>query len=320
MLYDFLKFPAKIASWFYTRRLTINNRQLLELKGPLLIAANHPNSFLDAIIVDTFFKNTVHALTRGDVFKKPFHRKLLNQLNMLPVYRLREGAENLDINYQTFELCKNIFRKDGLVLIFSEGGCINEWKLRPLKKGTARLAISSWQQAIPLRVLPLGINYSSFRRFGKNIELNFGTMITENDLKQVGDGKRILEFNALLKEALDELVVQIPKQEKSVLKEKFYVHVSAWRKIVLFFPALIGFITHAPLYYPIKIYTKKSCKNNDHYDSILVAILFLSYPLYLLLLMLLAYLISGSLFSFLLVMLIPLFGKAFVEVKGQLDH
>ena len=58
-------------------------------------------------------------------------------MNMFPVYRISEGAENLENNYDTFESCKEIFKKNGIVLIFSEGRCINEWRLRPLKKGTS---------------------------------------------------------------------------------------------------------------------------------------------------------------------------------------
>ena len=93
---------------------------------------------------------------------------------MLPVYRVSEGVENLEHNYTTFDACEKLFEKNKIVLIFSEGRCINEWHLRPLKKGTARLALTAWQHNIPLKVLPLGINYSSFRKFGKNMHLNFG--------------------------------------------------------------------------------------------------------------------------------------------------
>ena len=153
----------------------------MQQKGPLLIAANHPNSFLDAIIFATIFKHPVHSLTRGDAFANKLYNLLLRQMNMLPVYRLSEGAENLEHNYSTFTHCQNIFMNDGIVLIFSEGRCINEWHLRPLKKGTARLAISAWQQNIPLKVLPVGINYSCFRKFGKNIILNFGDLIDSKD-------------------------------------------------------------------------------------------------------------------------------------------
>ena len=41
---------------------------MLQKHGPLLIASNHPNSFLDAIILATLFKNPVYALARGDAF------------------------------------------------------------------------------------------------------------------------------------------------------------------------------------------------------------------------------------------------------------
>src|SRR4030095_14880306 len=104
-----------------------------------------------------------------------------------------EGAGNLEHNYTTFNSCIDIFKKNGIVLMFSEGGCVNEWHLRPLKKGTARLAISAWQQKIPLKVLPLGINYSSFRKFGKNVILNFGEIITATDFNiDVNSGKAVI--------------------------------------------------------------------------------------------------------------------------------
>ena len=70
---------------------------------------------------------------------------------------------------------------------------INEWHLRPLKKGTARLAIASWQQNIPLRILPIGINYSSFYLFGKNVQINLGNPIDyKNMVTQFNDNGRLL--------------------------------------------------------------------------------------------------------------------------------
>ena len=138
---------------------------MLRKEGPLIIASNHPNSFLDAIILATLFKSPVYSLARGDAFAGKMITKILNSFNMLPVYRVSEGVENLEQNYTTFEACQDIFKKNGIILIFSEGRCINEWHLRPLKKGTARLALAAWQQNIPLEVLPLGINYSKFRKF-----------------------------------------------------------------------------------------------------------------------------------------------------------
>jgi len=157
---------------------------MLQEQGPLLIAANHPNSFLDAIIVGSLFKSPVYSLARGDAFAGNFIAKILRSFNMLPVYRVSEGIENIGHNYSTFDACRKLFAENKIVLIFSEGRCINEWHLRPLKKGTARLALNAWQNNIPLKILPLGINYSSFRFFGKNVFLKFGNIISRKDFSE----------------------------------------------------------------------------------------------------------------------------------------
>ncbi len=168
---------ARLAIKIYCRRIVINKPEVLKAKGPLLLAANHPNSFLDGIILTTLFDEPVHSLARGDAFKHRWINKLLRRMRLLPVYRTSEGVENLEHNYTTFAACQEAFKENGIVLIFSEGRCENEWHLRPLKKGTARLAISSWQKNIPLNVIPVAFNYSSFKSFGKEVHLFFGETI-----------------------------------------------------------------------------------------------------------------------------------------------
>src|SRR5690242_17805168 len=208
MLYPLLKILSRIAIRIFCRKIIINKPELLKSKGPLLLACNHPNSFLDSIILDTLFNEAVWSLARGDVFKKPFYIQLLTALKILPVYRTSEGVENLTENYKTFSDCIELFRKNAIVCIFSEGQCINEWHLRPLKKGTARLAIKSWEENIPLKVLPVGINYSSFRKFGKNIFLNFGNIIEKKDIDiKQPDGLRNQQFNERLETELKQLVL-----------------------------------------------------------------------------------------------------------------
>jgi len=239
LLYALLKIPAALAIWIYTRRLSVNKKTLLNSPGPLMIACNHPNSFLDAIIIATLFRRPVFSLARGDAFGNSFYAKLLRSMNMLPVYRVSEGVENLEHNYKTFDACKKIFEQNGIVLIFSEGRCINEWHLRPLKKGTARLAISSWQDGIPLKVLPAGINYSSFSKFGKNLHLNFGETISAEQVDwKSNNGKSILDFNDLLRNQLKGLVYEIDADNHAAISKKFDLPVPAWKKILLAIPAL----------------------------------------------------------------------------------
>jgi len=318
LLYQLLKIPAKLALHIYCRDIRISHPELLKCKGPLLIACNHPNSFLDAIILSTLFKEPVHSLARGDVFNTKWKARVLRWLNMFPVYRTSEGAQNLEHNYSTFEACRNIFAKQGVVLIFSEGSCFNEWHLRPLKKGTARLALSSWEEGIPLTVLPAGINYHSFNFFGKNVEINFGKPIRQEELLlDNGFGKSVADFNELLQSRLQPLVYEIKKNDQSKRNHIFLRKVSALKKALLAIPALAGYLLHAPLYLPIKKFTWRTSRHNDHYDSILVGLLFWTYPLYLLLLTSILFGLTHHPASWLLLLILPFCAWSYTQLKRQ---
>jgi len=319
MLYAFVKFIAKGAIRLYCRDLRINQPGLLNHNGPMMLASNHPNSFLDAIILCTIFKKPVYSLARGDAFKGKLISNILFSLKLLPVYRISEGVENLEDNYKTFDQCKEIFKKNGIVLIFSEGLCINEWHLRPLKKGTARLAFNSWADGIPLKVLPVGINYSSFKNFGKNIQLFFGEFITVDDMNlEDGAGKSIQTFNANLQKQLAPFVFEIEESDEKKLRDTFCIQQSFLKRIVFFFPSIIGWIFHAPLYYPVKIFVTNKTTDTDHFDSVVVAILLLVYPLYVFLIALLTLIISRSWYALSLLFIFPFTAWAHLQLKKQL--
>lgn len=290
---------------------------MLQEQSPLLIAANHPNSFLDAIILSSLFKFPIYSLARGDAFANRFVTKILTELNMLPVYRVSEGVENLESNYTTFDACQELFKQNKIVLIFSEGRCINEWHLRPLKKGTARLALTAWMHNSSLKVLPLGFNYSSFRKFGKNIILNFGTFITVEDMyEDLASGKAIIEFNNLLNQQLKTLVYEIEKTDTATLKQTFGLKESVVKKILLAIPAFLGYLFHAPLFYAAHAIIKNTAK--DHYDSIMVGIFFLFYPIYLIVITLTVFLISANSLSFLLLIIMPITALSLLHFRKVL--
>jgi 1-acyl-sn-glycerol-3-phosphate acyltransferase len=320
LLYSFVKIIARLALPIYCRNLAINRKELLKHKGPLLLAANHPNSFLDAIILCTLFDGTVYSLARGDAFKNKLAARFLFLFKMFPVYRVSEGVENMEENYKTFGHCKKIFRQNGIVLIFSEGRCINEWHLRPLKKGTARLAISSWEDGIDLEVLPVAINYSSFKRFGKNIKLSFGDVITKKDIDyKDSHGNAIKQFNEILRPQLSKYVFEIDGSDKAALRKAFFIPQPVIKKILLSAPALIGLLIHAPLYYLTKLLADSLIKEEGHDDSKLIGFLFVLYPVSLLAFSFLLFYFSNNWFSFLSLLFLPFTAWAFVQLKKQLD-
>ncbi len=320
MLYQFLKILSRLAMLVWCRRVIINKPDFLKEKGPLLIASNHPNSFLDSVILDTIFHQPVWNLARGDAFKNKVISRILRALKMFPVYRTSEGTENLSENYKTFDACLSIFRQNGVVAIFSEGKCINEWHLRPLKKGTARLAIKAWEENIPLKVLPVGINYSSFQRFGKNIFINFGDLIVKEDINfSEPDGLRHQSFNSKLQAQLEQLVFEIPKGDKQKQKEILELRPSLLIKFLLIIPAVIGWLIHLPIYLPLKKFTWKRTHDNDHFDSVIIAILLFVYPLFLLIITFVILILTKCWWALFLLLAMPFTAWSYSQLKPQLD-
>ena len=320
MLYAILKVIVRLAARIFCRKIIINNPELLKEKGPMILACSHPNSFLDAVLMDILFEKPIWSLTRGDAFLNKRITKLFYKFKMLPVYRPSEGVENLSENYKTFDACIELFKKGEIVLIFSEGLCVNEWHLRPLKKGTARLAYKCQQENIPLKILPVGINYSSFKRFGKNLFVNFGTIFTTNDFdKNLSDGAWNQVFNNMLQQELHPLVFEIEKNDKQKQKELLEIKPSLLTKILLAIPAAIGWLIHAPLYLPIKYWVHKKYNDTGHLDSMQIVLPLFIYPFYLLLIVLLSFFIFNTDWVFLLFFILPFTAWSYVQLKGQLD-
>ncbi len=219
MIYRFFHFTLRFWLRIHFRRVFLSNVSVIPAKGPAILACNHPNSFLDAIVVALLIKRPIHFLARSDVFRKPVARWILSQLHLIPIYRLQEGSENLEKNKDTFKRCSEILAKGGVILIFSEGNCILEKRLRPLKKGTARIAftaeeLSNWN--LNIRIIPVGINYTHPTQFRTELMVSFGKGFVSSDFKDTwtkDPAKGIRAFNEHLTSELIEELLIIPKKE-----------------------------------------------------------------------------------------------------------
>jgi len=249
-----------------------------------LIVANHPNSFLDAIIIGAAFANPVHFLARGDAFNKPWHSRMLRLLNMIPVYRLSEGKENLFLNEEAFERSKEIVEAKGTVLIFIEGICVHKHELQTFKKGAARIAIDNKKLA-GFEIMPLGIAYNSFEYFGKEINMNIGEPVAVKQLLPFNeDAKNVRHFNEIM---YAEIVkrIEIPANKTGIKKTNHYL---------FFVPGMIGVALHLPLYSILRNIVRNRTRDTVFFDSVLFGALLLLYPVYLLLLVALLLLLHVS--------------------------
>jgi 1-acyl-sn-glycerol-3-phosphate acyltransferase len=317
MFYRLLKPIATLAAFIYFKKINVNKKQLLNHSGPLLLASNHPNSFLDAILLCILFKKPLYALARGDAFKNKWIAKILYQLNMLPVYREREGSENLHHNYNTFNKCLETFKHNGIVLIFSESICVNEWHLRPIKKGTARLAAIAWENNIPLQILPVGLNYSNFNSFGKIVDINFGTIIEQRHLVNdaITNGKLLNELTQNIQQQLSGLVYEIDTADKVALNKYFTASNNTLRRVIFSLPAMAGWFLHGLLYYPLIWFIYKKTKYSDHYDSLILALFFLSYPLFILLFIVVINSAFNTYQGLWSILILPFLAWSYIQIK-----
>lgn len=268
-MYSLIKLPIRLALHLFCANKEIINPQLLHQKGPLLLVANHPNSFLDAIIIAAHFKEPIYFLARGDAFRKPWHNTLLRLLHMIPIYRISEGRENLHKNEYAFERSAELLKQNQIVLIFIEGICLHTHMLQPFKKGAARIALSVIQQKAPLGIMPITISYNSFTSFGKNIRLHLSKPIAAKELLPYqDDAKNFQHFNQKLYDQLSAMIY-VPEGFR-------------WKhRILMAIPAAIGFFLHIPLYTCIKTIVHRKTKGTVFFDSVLFGVLLILYPLYL---------------------------------------
>ena len=264
LLHPFIRLAIKI----FCYKIVVNRTDFFSEEGPILITANHPDSFLDAIIIAAYFKRPIHFLARGDAFNKPWHSVLLRALHMFPVYRLSEGKENLGLNSTAFVKSKNVLQQNGVVLIFIEGICLNKNSLQPFKKGAARIAYQCWADQIPVRVLPIRLNYNSFSSFGKKVSMQVGNFLVQKELLVYEEeAKNYIHFNQQVNNCLESLEP---------------INISTEKHSPFFIPlGLMGKLLHLPFYRLIKKFVQQKTRGTVFYDSVLFGLLFLLYPVYL---------------------------------------
>ena len=220
MFYRFLQFIVPPFTFrVYFRRIFYSNLKKVPLEKPLLFVGNHQNSFMDGVLVGSYLPQPIHFTMRADMFRKPFVRFCLQELNVSPVYRMEEGFENVHKNIEAFTAIYEVLKENGNFIMFSEGICVQEKRLQRLRKGTARLAFGAEEKFdLDVNIVPVGINYTYPARFRKEVMINFHESFSIKELTDIykaHPAKALLVFNekcntGLLKEVI---IIEDPKND-----------------------------------------------------------------------------------------------------------
>jgi 1-acyl-sn-glycerol-3-phosphate acyltransferase len=172
-------FYVRLTLAFYYRRILIRGRPNIPRKGAVMFAVNHQNALIDPLLVATATRRHMHFLMRADLFRKKWMSIALSTLNMMPVFRLRDGWQSLDENKKTFERTTTLFRNGEALLIFPEGSHAAVRRVRPLSRGFTKVVFEALQSdpGLEVSVVPVGLNYTRFHQYYGSVCVFFGVPI-----------------------------------------------------------------------------------------------------------------------------------------------
>ncbi|MFM7021556.1 MAG: lysophospholipid acyltransferase family protein [Flavobacteriales bacterium] len=308
--YYILHSLVKITLPLYYRRVHVTGKENLPLDKPVLLAVNHQNAFLDAVLVAYKLKKQAYFLARSDAFKHPVAAKILSGMNIVPIYRSQDGT-GVKNNAEVFSWCYRTLAEKKWVLIFPEGTCEPHKHMFPLKKGMARIALGAVEKypELDLQIVPVGLNYSDHMAFRSDVWIDYGPAISVQKVvkENSGSGDRINILTAQVEQELRAIVLHLEKEGYHEANERMQnnmvalkpksgkelvelakADVSSEKPVdrstspfsiynILSFPLLL---VHRPLFFLIDWLSEKVTGKNEFFPSIKYGLCTLLFPVY----------------------------------------
>jgi len=192
--------------------------------GPVIFAVNHQNYFLDALIVTVTTSRNPYFLARGDVFRIPMISYLLNYINIMPIYRSRDGVKNIRKNEAIIDKCVDLLDSGHPVLIFPEANHEYKYQLRPIQKGVSRIAFAANKPNRPIRIVPVGIQFESYRNTGYPVLVSYGKPILVSEFQEKYIENHNAGFATLSKSlgaSMRKLIIDIQEDQYEVIYKKW---------------------------------------------------------------------------------------------------
>lgn len=226
ILYNILKPFVDWCTKRSYRKIEVTGRENLPKDGAILLAPNHCNTLMDALVMLQADKNPTVFGARADMFNKPLVAKIMFFLRILPMVRQRDGLRNVLKNHETTETIVETLEHSVPFCMFPEGKHRPARSIQPLGKGFARAAVTAnerFGKEKNIYIVPVGIEYGDYFRYRNTCLITYGKAInaTEfiNELGAENEAQILDPLRKELKERMSQLITYIPDDEN--LKNKW---------------------------------------------------------------------------------------------------
>jgi len=180
VFYSLIHKISVLAIKLFFNQISIQNKQIVPNTSPIIFVANHPNFFMDPLIIGSYCPRQLYFFAKSTLFNSPLKKRILTRLNLVPVYRKTDDKENMGGNVNSFNKGYKILENNGAFLIFPEGISVGKRVLEKLKTGAARIGLEAELKNdfdLNIVIIPIGLSYSDQVRFRSNIMIRFGSPI-----------------------------------------------------------------------------------------------------------------------------------------------
>lgn len=219
-IYSFLHPFVNLAVFTSYRQRQVIGKSRIPEDGAVIIAPNHTNALMDALVILSSFNDGTIFGTRADIFRKPLLAKIFFNLRMVPMTRVRDGLRNVAKNHEISESVYEALAHGMRFCIFPEGTHRPAHSLLHVGKGTIRMALEA-NEAMggkkPVYIVPTGIEYGDYFRFRSSVLINFGRAINVTDFvnrhPELTDIQAINPLREQLEKSMSELISYAPDDE-----------------------------------------------------------------------------------------------------------
>jgi 1-acyl-sn-glycerol-3-phosphate acyltransferase len=187
---------VSISLRLFFRRIETSGVELVPQAGALVFVLNHPNGLIDPALVFCALPRRVSFLAKSTLFRIPVIAFMMRTMEALPLYRHVDAGEDPSRNQRTFNACHELLRQGRCIALFPEGISHNATQLLPLKTGAARIALGAISvgederaQEPALRIIPVGLYYTSKTSFRSEALLRFGEYLEVSKVELDEDGQ-----------------------------------------------------------------------------------------------------------------------------------